>query len=113
MPRRERGALLDAVRAGRAVDPADAPIAVRLADRELDRLARVARPARMTSWRVVHGLAAALFLFLAVVWATAGGWAGAAVLGALAVVFASSALFARRRLVRRTGLVAQSRNLNA
>lgn len=110
---RERGALLDAVRAGRAVDPADAAIAVAVADRELKRLARVGRPARVTLWRMAHGIVAAWFLFWTVPMTLRGYWLGAVLAGAMAVVFGASALFARRRLVRRIGLVKQSRNLNA
>jgi hypothetical protein len=110
---RERGALLDAVRAGRAAGPGDAAIAVAVADRELKRLARVARPARLRLWRTAHAVAAAWFLFWVVPMTLRGYWLGALLAGAMAVVFGASALFARRRLVRRIGLVQRSRNLNA
>ncbi|MDQ1713979.1 MAG: hypothetical protein QOE45_3429 [Frankiaceae bacterium] len=113
MGRRERGALVDAVRAGRAVDRADAAVAVAFADRELARLARVARPWRLNIWRALHGLAALWFLVLALPQVAAGYWLAAAVCGAFSAVFAASAVLARRRLARRTGLVTRSRNLNA
>jgi hypothetical protein len=113
MGRRERGAVVDAVRAGRAADPAFADVAVRVADRELDRLARVAGPVRLTVWRVLHGLAAAVFLAWATVYAAGGHRLSAAVFAALGLVFAASALRARRRLARRIELVARARTLNA
>jgi hypothetical protein len=113
MGRRERAAVLDAVRAGAAVDPADAAVAVAVADRELRRLARVGKPFRMRVWRTAHAVAALWFLVLVVPMTLGGYWVGAVLAGLLAVVFGASAVFARKRLARRIGRVQESRNRNA
>jgi hypothetical protein len=113
LPPRERSRVVGAVRAGRTVDPADAAVAVRVADRELDRLARMDRPLAMRLWRG--------WALLVIVAVTVGAavrfldrhWLGGLWLLVLGTMVGYSLVTGRKRLERQRAVLRTARAANA
>ena len=99
---------------GETVGPADAAVAVRIADRELERLAVTARPLRVRIWRGAHVAVVALILVPGAVGrALDGRWLAAAWLTFVAGMILWSLVRGKRRLERQVGLLTRARAGNA